>query len=420
MGGRRSPVGQNGRTAKIATRERGGYARERRPSHVATDHEPTQGILGRKQELARLDLLVADAAENGPKVLVVTGEPGVGKSALVEWTAERGRTRGMRVLRVRGSESEADLCFSAAHQLLRPLLPEVDRLAEPGRGALRSAFGLPDAEAGAVDPLHLRIGVTNLLADAAAKQPLLLLIDDAQWVDAGSLDIVSFVARRLAGQPIVLLVAAREESVPERFDRDFPHLVVEPLDHASAGSVLDAQPHPPRGRMRARILQESAGVPLALIELARAVAGERGADVDPERSLPLTKRLEKLFAADLPAFPPPTRRALLLLAAADTTGWTDIARADPDLEVDAALRPAEGAGLVRVEGGHAHWRHPLVRSAVYQAASFSERRQAHLALAAALTDEPDRRAWHLAAAALGHDEEVAAALAGSAERSQAR
>ncbi|MEY9892616.1 DNA-binding CsgD family transcriptional regulator [Catenulispora sp. MAP5-51] len=383
------------------------------------DHQSAHPILGRDRELSWLARLVdaADGADD-PKVLVLTGAPGVGKSTLVDWTAEQGRARRIGVLRVRGSEAEADLCFAAVHQLLRPLLPEAEGLPEKARAALRGAFGIDGAEA-AVDPLQLRFAVAALLSQAAKRQALLLLIDDAQWVDRGSLDILSFLARRLDGEPTALLVASREESVPDRFDRDFPHLVAEPLDRAAASRLLDSQPEPPRGRLRAQILEQAAGNPLALIELARAVAETDGADLDRAETLPLTKRLEDLFAADLSALPPRTRRALLLVAAG-ATRWPDLLRADPELRTDRALEPAERVGLVRVEGGHLVLRHPLVRSAVYQRASFSERRSAHLALAAAFVDEPDRRAWNLAAAAVDQDETVASALADSADRARGR
>ncbi|MFL6111981.1 MAG: AAA family ATPase [Catenulispora sp.] len=401
---------------------------EQRTTVRPTDNSPEPGILGRAAELRRLDELVAGAvlsastgadAAAGPNVLVLTGEPGVGKSTLVEWAARRGRVRGLQTLRVRGSESESELCFSALHQLLRPLLPDLEGLAEHARAALLGALGMGASNVGDVDPLHLRVAVTDLLSGAAARQPLLLLVDDVQWVDRGSQDVLAFVARRLAGEPIAMLVAARGDTVPERFDRDFPQLIAEPLDRATAGMLLDAQPEPPLGRIRAQILEQAAGIPLALIELTRVVAKKRDSDFNASEPLPLTKRLENLFAADLSGFPPQTRRALLLLAAG-ATQWSEILRADPDLDGDQVLLPAERAGLLRVEAGHVVLHHPIVRSAIYQSASFGERRQAHLALAAGFAKEPDRHAWHLAAAALEPDEEVASALADSAERSQKR
>ncbi|GGN88401.1 transcriptional regulator [Streptomyces albiflavescens] len=351
---------------------------------------------------------------------MVTGEPGSGKSTLVDWAAAEASAQKVRTLRVRGSEGESGLCLAGAHQLLRPLLGAMDGLPERQRLALHGAFGLGTApETASTDPLLLHLGALTLLSDAAAEQPLLLLVDDAQWLDLGTLDLLAFVARRLDGERICLLLAAREEAVPARFDRDFPHLAVGPLERAAAVQLLDAQPTPPQGRARAQILQQAAGNPLALIELSLALAHGRTGPAGAA-TLPLTRRLKNLFAAELPALPADTRRALLLAAAAGTARLVDVLRAAPDLAGLEALLPAEGVGLVRVADGQVTFRHPLVRSAVYQAASFSERRATHLALADALTDQPDRRAWHLAAAALGPDRQVADALADSAEHSRSR
>ncbi|MEU2420750.1 LuxR family transcriptional regulator [Streptomyces sp. NPDC007851] len=390
--------------------------------HGGTDHPSEPRVLGRAAELARLDRLLTAVDGSGPQVLVLTGEPGAGKSTLVDLAAERGRARGLGILRVRGSEGEAGLGLSGVHQLLHPLLPG-EGLPAAQREALDRAFG-PDGthDEPGLDQLSLCVAVLGLVTAAAARRPLLLLVDDAQWLDLGSVDVLGFLARRLEGRPVVLLLAAREEGVPARFDRDFPQVTVGPLSRTAAGLLLDAQPDPPRGRARAEILRQAAGNPLALIELPRALARGRtaGGDGATVTALPLTARLENLFAADLSGLPAPTRQALLLVAAAGAARLADLMRAAPELDVVAALEPAERAGLVRVEQGRVLPRHPLVRSAVYQAASFHERRQAHLALAAALTGEPDRRAWQLAAAATGQDAEVADALAESAERARGR
>lgn len=412
-------------------------------------YEGTHGpvIRGRDRELASLARLIgaarnpdgdpdggaaADTAADGAgsKVLVLTGEPGAGKSTLVDRAADEAAARGLRVLRVRGSEGERDLGFAGVHQLLRPVLGGLVRLPARQRRALSDVFGLGDPDPRHDDrdpePLMTRVGVLNLLSDAATERPLLLAVDDAQWLDVGSLDVLAFLARRLEGEPIALLLAAREDEVPGRFDRDFPHLTAEPLDRGAAGLLLDAQPHPPQGRARTLVLEQAAGNPLALVELARAAAHGPVADgTGPVEALPLTTRLERLFAADLASLPDATRQALLLVAAAGTDRLPDLrhvatvpAGVDPD--DPEVWRPAERAGLVRVEGGRVRVRHPLVRSAVYQAASFAERHAAHQALADALAHEPDRRAWHLAAAASGPDEEIAEALAATAERSRRR
>ncbi|WP_084464728.1 helix-turn-helix transcriptional regulator [Microtetraspora fusca] len=383
-------------------------------------HPADPGILGRAAELSRIEGLLGAVDGTGPHVLVLTGEAGAGKSTLVDRTAEQGLARGLRTLRVRGSEAEAGLGLSGIHQLLHPLLPG-DTLPVNQRKALDRAFGMAAAQDDMpLDQLSLCMSVLTLIGDASSRRPLLLLVDDAQWLDLGSVDVLGFLARRLEGKPVVMLLAAREEAVPARFDRDFPHVAVGPLDRAEAGLLLDVQPNPPRGRARTQILQQAAGNPLALIELSRAVArGRTGTGQDGGAAPQLTARLENLFASDLPGLPAPTREVLLLVAAG-TGRLADLLRAAPSLDAVQALAPAESVGLVRVEDGQVLFRHPLVRSAVYQAASFSERRQAHLALASALTGEPDRRAWHLAAAATGQDAEVADALAESADRAHAR
>ncbi|MET9423507.1 LuxR family transcriptional regulator [Streptomyces sp. NPDC006540] len=389
---------------------------------VGAGEARTRGIRGRARERERIGRLVDAADGPGSKVLVLTGQPGAGKSTLLDHAADVAVARGRRVLRVRGCEGEQGLDFAGVHQLLSPVLRDIDRLPTRQRDALRHAFGTDDGDGQQIpEPLVMRSGVLTLLSEAATERPLLIVVDDAQWLDLCSLDVLAFVARRLEGERMALLLAARDESVPARFDRDFPHLPTGPLDRAEAGLLLDEQPHPPRGKARAEIIEQAAGNPLALIELARAFAKapslQRPGAID---ALPLTTRLERLFAADLPDLPPATRHALLLAAAAGTDRLSDVLHAVPGLDDPEVWRPAEEAGLVRVENGDVRLRHPLIRFAIHQAASFADRREAHLALAAALTHEPDRRAWHLAAAAFGPDEEVADALAQSAERSRRR
>ncbi|MDI2131262.1 helix-turn-helix transcriptional regulator [Yinghuangia seranimata] len=381
-----------------------------------------RNIQGRIGEIDAIRRLIDSVDGAGPKVLVLSGEPGAGKSTLLDHAVAEAAARGGRTLRVRGYEGEQGLGLAGVHQLLHPILHEAERLPARHCGALDEAFGAVENDARrTADPLAIRAGVLSLLSESAAERPLLIVVDDAQWLDIGSLDVLAFVARRLEGERIAMLVAARDEAVPARFDRDFPHLTTGPLDRAAAGLVLDAQPQPPRGKARAQILDQAAGNPLALIELARAHAKDPGGHrTGPVEALPLTARLERLFAADLPGLPHETRRALLLAAAAGSDRLSDVLHAAPCLADPEVWRPAEQAGLVRVESGDVHLRHPLVRAAIYQDASFADRREAHLALATALAHEPDRRAWHLAAAALGPDEEIAHALAESAERSRRR
>ncbi|MFE7403233.1 AAA family ATPase, partial [Streptomyces sp. NPDC057557] len=219
-----------------------------------------RGIRGRARELDWIGRLVDAADGPGSKVLVLTGQPGAGKSTLLDHAADVAAARGRRVLRVRGCEGEQGIDFAGVHQLLYPVLRDIDRLPTRQRDALRRAFGTDDGDGQQIpEPLVIRSGVLTLLSEAATERPLLIVVDDAQWLDVGSLDVLAFVARRLEGERMALVLAARDESVPARFDRDFPHLPTGPLDRAAAGLLLDEQPHPPRGKARAQIVEQAAG-----------------------------------------------------------------------------------------------------------------------------------------------------------------
>ncbi|PSM37389.1 transcriptional regulator [Streptomyces dioscori] len=383
-------------------------------------------IVGRDRELAVLAGLVQGLSSKepaaelpGPGVLVVTGSPGSGKSVLLDEACRIARAAGVRVLRCTGCEVESGLPFAGLHQLLRPVLDLAQELPARQRTALLGVFGLdegaePDS---AQNPLLTSLGALTLLSDLAARGPVLLVVDDAHWLDVGTLDTLAFVARRLEGEPVAMLVAARDQSVPAQFAREFPLLSVDPLDAASAGRLLDLQPQAPAGRARSRILDEAAGVPLALVELARAVARDPRAAPD---SLPLTDRLEAIFAQDLPVLPPATRQLLLLAAAAETAELPLILSAAAPDTTPADWHPAERAGLIRIDDGHLRFRHPLIRSAVYQSATYAQRHAAHQSLAEVFTGDPDRRAWHRAAAVEGVDEGVAEELEAGAGRAQRR
>lgn len=384
-------------------------------------------IIGRDDELAGIRSLWRAAADR-LHMLVLVGEPGVGKTALLDRAATDAARDGRRILRVHGSEDESELAFAGLHQLLRPVLPDVETLPPRQRDALRQVFGLGEPGSDGTSPaaressrLFMYMGALTLLSDLAARQPLLVAVDDVHVLDPESLDVLAFIARRLAGEPIAVLATARGNALPDQFRAYFVRLPVEPLDRRTAGVLLDHQPHSPSDRTRARILDQAAGNPLALIELSRAAAQQPDADEDgPEQSaLSLPDRLTHIFTAQLSALPEPTRR-LLLLAAAGSDDLTAVhAAARTNTGVD-AWGPAKDAGLVRIVEGRIRFRHPLVRAAVYQAAALTDRHAAHRALAAALADEPDRRAWHLAASTIGTDEQIAAALEGTADRSRLR
>ena len=375
-------------------------------------------IIGRDAGLARLRALV-DPVPQASQVLLVTGEAGMGKSVLLADAAGRARSAGMRVLSVTGRESESRLAFAGLHQLLRPVLAGAAGL--PGRQAqaLLGALGLsPDPVA--PDLLLTGVAVLTLLSDLSERSPVLVVADDAHWLDRSSLEALAFAGSRLDAEPVVLLVGARGQAPPPGFDRGFPELHLEPLPAADAGLLLDGQPRPPRGRARAQVLTQAAGNPMALIELATVIADDPAASrrwaAEP---LPLTDRLSAVLTSRFAALPEQAQAALLLAAVADGPDLRAAATAvsGPDAR---ALAPAEQLGLVKVDRTGLQFSHPLVRSAIYHSAPFARRAAAHRRLAEALHDQPDRRAWHLAAAALHPDEQVAALLEATAAQARRR
>ncbi|MCT2593071.1 LuxR family transcriptional regulator [Streptomyces sp. N2-109] len=411
---------------------------------TALDAPPV--LIGREAETARLFRLLDSVRTAGHAPahvpahvpahapgLVLSGDPGAGKTALLAAVVRRAEAHHCQVLRAVGSESEARLPFAALHQLLRPVLGPgpvpgpvlgpapggAERsLPERQRAALDMAFGLREAAA-PPDPMLLGLAVLTLLSGLAERTPLLVVVDDAQWIDRASLDALSFAARRLHGEPVVLLAGVRSGELLPGFDRDLPLLALGPLDGAASHRLLDQLPQPPSGRRRMRVLSQAGGNPLALLELARTPE-PYGPVVGP---LPLTGRIERLYVDRLEELPEETRHALLSLAAADSVEGTappTTPLAAPPAPHDGAWTPAEEAGLVRATGGRVRFRHPLVRSAVYHAAPPDARREAHRALAADPQAEEDRRAWHLAAAALPPDAAASAALERTASRALRR
>ena len=380
--------------------------------------QPPVRIIGREGGLARLRGLVDPVPEAG-QVLVVIGEAGMGKTVLLADTAGRARSAGMRVLPVTGRESESKLAFAGLHQLLRPVLPSAAGL--PGRQAqaLLGALGLT-ADRVAPDPLLTGVAVLTLLSDLSGRSPVLVVADDAHWLDRSTLDTLAFAGTRLDVDRVVLLLGARGQAPPPGFDRGFPELHLEPLSTADASRLLDGQPRPPQGRARAQVLAQAAGNPMALIELAKVIAADPAASrrwaAEP---LPLTDRLSAVITARFAALPGPAQAALLLAAVADGPELSAAASrgGGPDAQ---AFAPAEQAGLVTIDRAGLQFSHPLVRSAIYHSAPFAQRAAAHRQLAGALHDQPDRRAWHLAAAALNPDEHVASLLEATAAQAQQR
>lgn len=358
-------------------------------------------LVGRDEQVRLLTEAVRGA---GPSAVVVLGEPGIGKTALLEAAADAAPGRA---LRIRGVESEHDLPYAALHRFVRPLLPGLDRLPARQQAALRQVFGLDEAGS-PPDRLLVGLAALTLVSSYADDGPVLLLVDDAHWIDHASLEVLGFLARRLDGEPVTLLAAARGTVAPAPLGRDLLHLVLTPLGDDDAAALLEQQPNPPRGAARCQVLQLAAGNPLALSELSKSC---RRQESWPTVAPPLSDRLEAVFADQLASLPPRTRDFLLRAAIAEGTDCTE---QDPEVCV-----PAEEAGLITIDHEGVTFRHSLIRSAVYQAASPTDRRRAHQKAAAA-SDDPDRRAWHQAAAAVGPDAEVAKALEATAERSAHR
>lgn len=374
-------------------------------------------LIGRQREQALLDSVLTDARGGESTVLVVHGDPGAGKTVLLEYAIEA--ARGFRVIRTSGAEGETDLDYAALQVLCSPILEFAKRLPRPQREALDVAFGTSAGRA--PNPLLVGLATLSLVWAAADQQPLVLVVDDAHWLDEASATALAFVARRLLAEPIALIFATRDVG------RDlgaFPSLFVGPLSRTDALALLESVlPARLDQSVLERMVAEAAGNPLALVELPRALTNDQLAGgFGLPAALPLSARIEHSFQRRLAALPRDTQR-LLLVAAAEPLGdpallWT----AARQLGIrEEAAQIAESEGLLTLAGA-VTFRHPLVRSAVYRSADPNERRQVHGALADATDPEvaPDRRAWHRAQATLVPDEEVAAELERSAASAQAR
>jgi DNA-binding CsgD family transcriptional regulator len=379
----------------------------------------TSTLLGRRGECAALDQLVATVRAGLSRALVLRGEAGVGKSALLEYLVQH--APGCGIARAAGVESEMELAFAGLHQLCAPFVDRLERLPGPQREALGTAFGVRDGDA--PDRFLVGLAVLSLLSDVAEERPLICLLDDAQWLDEASAQALAFVGRRLGAESVGLIFAVRDRAGEPHLE-GLPELVIGGLDDDDAQALLATVVAGPLDeRVRDRIVAETHGNPLALLELPRGrtpaeLAGGFGLDGGPA----IAGRIEERFQGRL-ADLPPEARLLLLVAAAEPVGdplllWNAAA----GLGLDArAAAPATQGDLIEV-GPQVRFRHPLVRSAVYGAATPEDRQRVHRALAEA-TDaglDPDRRAWHLANATAGLDEDVAAQLEHSAGRAAAR
>ena len=361
--------------------------------------------------------MIDDVLAGHSRVLVLRGEAGVGKTALLEYLAARGSE--CRVARAAGVESEMELPFAGLHQLCLPMLDRLTHLPDPQSDALGTAFGL--SSGGSPDRFLVGLAALTLLSEVAEDRPLLCLVDDAQWLDRASAQALAFVARRLGAEAVALVFAERE---PSKELTGLTDVTVAGLADWDARALLEsAITGPLDERVRDRIIAETRGNPLALIELPHGLThAELAGGFGLHPAAALSGQIEESFLRRLTPLPPPSRE-LLLVAAAEPVGDPVVVwHAAELLGVEAqAAPPASAAGLIDF-GGRVRFRHPLVRSAVYRSASPEDRQRAHRALAEAtdLEPDPDRRAWHLANATPALDETVAGELELSAGRAQAR
>jgi DNA-binding CsgD family transcriptional regulator len=390
------------------------------PSPVAQP-DATPPLVGREAEIARVDAVLGGLPGQGA-ALVVAGEAGIGKSALIERARRRGEGVGARTLSTVGVESEAELGYAGLHQLLVPILELGRLLPEPQQRALDAAFGA--AEEVESDRFLVAIAAFGLVCEAAGSAPLVLIADDAQWLDPPSLAVLAFIARRLESEPIALLFGVRDGYATPLEEARLPSLRLERIDAGAAAALLDrtAPGLPPLSRER--VLAEAAGNPLALVELARVPPS--GDPADESLTPPptnLTARLEGAFASELDPIPPDTRLVLLAAALDGRAPLAELVAAASAVRGEplgpAAIDPAVEARLVELDAAHLHFRHPLIRSAVRQAGLPGEVLALYAALAEVVAD-PERRLWHRAGAAVGFDEEIAAALEAQASDAQRR
>jgi DNA-binding CsgD family transcriptional regulator len=378
-------------------------------------------LVGRDRERGVLSGLLERLPRRGA-ALVVRGEPGIGKSALLEEVMRAAASQGKLVLRTSGVQSEAGLAFAGLHQLLRPLLRRTASLPPRQRAALGAAFGMAEE---APDPFLTALAALHLLSEAAAQVPVVLVADDAQWLDRPSADVLAFIGRRLESDPLVLLAAIRDGYPSPLLETGLPVQQLDGLPAEPARELLDATAPRLAPAARSRILTESCGNPLALSELCTAIT------VTPASAAghpPLTKRLERVFAAHAAELPPATRTLLLVAATDDHSALAQVMRAAAIATGTGTgtgptfsdLVPAVEARLIDADDHAVRFRRPLVRSAIYQAASVADRHAAHAALAEVLAGDPDRQAWHRAASTASPDPAVADGLEQAARRARAR
>src|SRR5262245_35189808 len=385
---------------------------------MSNPHHGTE-LHGRRSECEALDRLLEDVRGGQSRVLVLRGEAGVGKTALLEYLVAN--ASGCRIARAAGVESEMELAFAGLHQLCAPMLSHLKDLPGPQCDALGTAFGL--RAGAAADRFLVGLAVLSLLSEVAEERPLVCVMDDAQWLDRASAQVLGFVARRLLAESVAMVSAVRSPSEDQKLG-SLPVMVIGGLSDADARALLDsATPGRLDERVRDRIVAESNGNPLALLELPKGLtAAELAGGFGRPDARPVANLVEQSLLRRVRALPVETQRLLLAAAAEPVGDVTLLRRAAEVLGIGAdAAAPAEADGLIEL-GARVRFRHPLARSAAYRAAAARERQEIHRALAE-VTDpsaDPDRRAWHRAEAAPGPDETVAGELELSADRAQGR
>ncbi len=371
----------------------------------------SRALVGRDSEVESLAAIVDHLAERGA-ALVIRGEPGIGKSALLLLLREQAEARGFAVLTTAGVEAEAELPFAGLHQLLLPIMRSIASLPPAQRRPLEAALGIT-AEDGP-DTFRVAVATLRLVASAAEAKPLVLIVDDAHWLDRSSLDVLRFVARRVEGEPLALVAAVRSGHTTGFDESHLPILELRRLSAEASAELLDRETPGLHPILRAHILSEAAGNPLALVELGRILPlSPQTIGAAAAVPAPLNTRLQQAFAARLGGLSEPTRLALLAAALDSRASLADVLRAATRLHGSGisleALQPAIDAALIDVTEYQLQFRHPLIRAAIRQAASHAQLIAMHRALATVVED-PERNVWHRASATVGADEDIASAL----------
>lgn len=378
-------------------------------------------LVGRGAETAAISRLLTGARDGHSGVLVIRGEAGVGKSALLDYAAEN--AEDFTVLRGLGVDGESELAYAALHQILRAAIDRIDRLPDPQAGALKAAFALSSETVD--ERFRVSLGVLGLLSEVAEETPVLCLVDDAQWLDQASSDALLFAARRLEAEAVVVLFAARDDDHRRFVARGLSELRLSGLTPADSRQLLSEQLGSVVGSGVVEwLLTNANGNPLALMELPGTMTADQlVGQASMTGRLPPATSVEQVYLERVESLPRATQTLLVVAACEETGARATVERAARELGLDMGdLTAAESAGLLRVDAEQLLFRHPLVRTAIYRAARFTERESAHRTLAVASVAEgnADRAAWHLAAATVGTDEGVARELEGTAERARLR